>query len=255
MDPAEELMNHLRKLARDNGIVDISSASTDLWDSDPLVSTRIRSGSKPMDLMPSAKSVVVIGIPVQSTILDTAPSIYYSQLYGTINAMLDRISERLALELNILGHEAVYVPRDGYHGINGLRDIPAAFFSHRHAAYLAGMGTFGMNNTILTPENGPRIRFSSVITSAELPSPGPMKEKLCTGCCKCVKACPIAAVASEDYPNGITDKQSCVEYSAGLAESGISPCGQCIKVCPVGKNRHSTPTPSSIEEIRRYVRK
>ena len=59
-------------------------------------------------------------------------------------------------------------PGDGYFGIKALLKNPVAFFSHRHAAFLAGLGNFGVNNMLLTPEYGPRVRFGSVFTSAEL---------------------------------------------------------------------------------------
>ena len=35
----------------------------------------------------------------------------------------------------------------------------------------------------------------------------------------------------------MTDKKSCAEHSAELNRQGISPCGICIKVCPVGEDR------------------
>ena len=37
-------------------------------------------------------------------------------------------------------------------------------FSHRHAATRAGLGEFGYNNIVLTPQFGPRQRFNSIIT-------------------------------------------------------------------------------------------
>jgi len=49
--------------------------------------------------------------------------------------------------------------------------------------------------------------------------------------------CPAEALDEEDYPQGLTDKKSCAAHSAELAQKGISPCGICIKVCPVGEDR------------------
>jgi epoxyqueuosine reductase len=246
------LFDDIAGIARGMGIVDISSASADLWDTDPLVSARIGTEARPKAILPSARSVIVIGIPMQKAIVDTAPSSYYKHLYDLVNRYLDQSAERIALELNILGHEAIYVPRDGYHGIAGLREIPASYFSQRHAAYLAGMGTFGDNAAIITKRYGPRIRFASVITSAEMPSPGPMKGSLCIHCKKCARACPVEAVSSKAYPQGNTKKQLCVERAAVLAEKGISPCGICIQACPVGEDRTEGPTEEALDNIRRY---
>ena len=247
-----ELLESVRVIARGMGVVDVSVASADSWETDGLVSGIVGEGHRPKDIMPDARSVIVIGVPVQRTIVDTAPSIYYNHLYGVVNALLDQVSERIALELNIRGHRAIYVPRDGYHGIAGLRDIPKSFFSHRHAAYLAGMGTFGWNNMVLTERYGPRIRFSSVITSAELPSSEPLGRELCVRCGRCTRECPASAVADGDYPDHITLKTLCVDKSAELAQVGRSPCGRCIAVCPVGADRGPSPTDKAVETIRRY---
>jgi epoxyqueuosine reductase QueG len=49
--------------------------------------------------------------------------------------------------------------------------------------------------------------------------------------------CPSAALNKEEYPEGLTDKKACATYSAALNERYVSPCGICIKVCPVGEDR------------------
>ncbi len=53
------------------------------------------------------------------------------------------------------------------------------FFSQRHAAIRAGLGEFGFNNIVLTPEFGPRVRFVSVITEAELEPDPLITKKIC----------------------------------------------------------------------------
>jgi epoxyqueuosine reductase len=207
----------------------------------------------PQSIFPEARSVVVIGLPIHLPVLETAPSIYYYELYRTVNTLLDQYTYRLASFLNEQGHPSVFVPRDGYGSIEALRKNPIAFFSHRHAALLAGLGTFGVNNTVLTPEYGPRVRFGSVLTAAVLP-PDPLIDRdLCTRCMRCVRMCPAGALDREDYPQGLTDKNACT----ALHERHISPCGICIKVCPVGDDRrHYDREDASIyeqgEQNRRY---
>lgn len=191
----------------------------------------------PHSIFPGAKSVVVIGLPVQLPVLETSPSIYYRDMYNLLNSLLDQYSYIIAEFLNNEGFPSVFVPRDGYGSIEVLLERPLAFFSHRHAAYCAGLGTFGINNMILTPEYGPRVRFGSIITTAPLPADPVRDDNLCIRCMRCVRMCPSSALLTLDYPEGITDKKACATWSASLHRRHISPCGICIKVCPIGKDR------------------
>jgi len=81
------------------------------------------------------------------------------------------------------------------------------------------------------------VRFGSVITSAELPGDPVMDEQLCTRCLRCVDICPVKAIGEEDYPRSLTDKTACASRALELAGKFASPCGFCIKVCPIGEDR------------------
>ncbi|WP_331519530.1 hypothetical protein [Methanoculleus sp.] len=71
----------------------------------------------------------------------------------------------------------------------------------------------------------------------------------------CVSACPAGALDDRDYPEGLTDRAACARNSAELARRHISPCGICIKVCPVGEDRrHYGRSPSSGDRDQRYRR-
>ena len=129
----------LKEILRGMGIEVVGFAPVSGWDTDPLVSSRVAPVSRPRSIMKNARSVIVIGIPISPATLGTAPSIAYSEAYKVINTMLDQSSQRVAMELMALGYDAMPIPRDGYHGLDGLRESPNAFFSHRHAAYLAGL--------------------------------------------------------------------------------------------------------------------
>ena len=250
-----DLESDLRTIARSMGIVDIGFASADLWDSDPLVTSRIVPGGRPKSIMIGCRSAIILGIPISNATVQTAPSIAYNHAYKNINTMLDIAAQRIAMELMARGFEAMPIPRDGYHGITGLRDTASAFFSHRHAAYLAGMGTFGVNNVIITPRNGPRIRWVTILTDAELESGRPLTEEVCIHCNKCVKACPQNALRPGHYPDCITDKERCIDRSEMLAKKGISPCGLCVAACPIGlTERSARPTQESKEIIQSYVK-
>lgn len=214
----------------------VGFAPADRWD-DPLYDSLVPPQYRPKAIIPDTRTVIVIGIPVHLPVLETAPSIFYNEAYKTINTLLDGHAYRLAELLNTNGYASVAIPRDGYGSIQVIKEKPVVFFSHRHAAFFAGLGTFGVNNMVLTPEYGPRVRFASVFTTAALPPPGVMTESLCTKCMKCVEICPVNALDCEDYPGGLTDKKTCASRAEQLYQRHISPCGFCIKVCPVGKDR------------------
>jgi len=232
----EDLLRALQKRCKRMEISLVGVASVERWN-DPPFQPWMPEEFYPQSIFPQAKSVIVIGLPISLPVLETSPSIYYRELYITVNALLDQYTYRLANFLNEKGHPSVFVPRDGYFGIKALLKNPVAFFSHRHAALLAGLGNFGTNNMLLTPQYGPRVRFGSIFTAAELPADPLSKELLCTHCMRCVKMCPAEALDERDYPQGLTDKKSCTAHSAELNCRGISPCGICIKVCPVGEDR------------------
>lgn len=233
---SERMKEELVELCVRLGIRMVGISPVERWDSppfEPWVPERFR----PRAILPEARSVVVIGLPITLPVLETSPSIHYHQLYKTVNDILDQTTYRISNFLNERGHASIFVPRDGYGHIQLMKERPLAFFSHRHAAYLAGLGTFGLNNMLLTKEYGPRVRFGSVFTSAELPGDPVMKEGLCTRCLRCVEICPVKALGEEDYPKSITNKVACATRAMELSVRFASPCGFCIKVCPVGEDR------------------
>jgi len=233
---SREITEALRVRCREMEIPLLGIANVERWE-DPPFRPWMPEEFYPRSIYPEARSVIVIGLPIALPVLETSPSIYYRELYNTVNSLLDQYTYRLASFLTERGYPSIFVPRDGYGGIKVLLENPIAFFSHRHAAFLAGLGTFGISNMILTPEYGPRVRFGSIFTTASLPADPLLEDDLCTRCMRCVDMCPTRAIGREDYPEGLTDKAACATYSAELAERYISPCGICIKVCPVGKDR------------------
>ena len=238
----ESLKKGILRLCRNLGIPMVGFAPVGRWEHPPKelpnsLSPWIPQEFWPQCIYPEAKTVIVIGLPVSLPIVETAPSIYYHELYKTVNSMLDSKAYEISNYLNEKGFCSIYLPRDAYGDIKILINNPFAFFSHKHAAYLAGLGSFGHNNVLLTPEYGPRVRFTSIFTTAEIKG-DPIKTKdLCIHCLLCVKNCPVGAIPKTgDFPPAM-DKKLCAIRSAELRDEYRSPCGICIKVCPVGKDR------------------
>jgi epoxyqueuosine reductase len=134
-------------------------------------------------------------------------------------------------------------------------------FSHRHAATRAGLGEFGYNNIVLTPQFGPRQRFNSIITEAEL-VPDPLIEKpicLRDACVLCIKACYMGVITMRDDPH-VRDYRSVDQVHKDVifidtpTKSDPRLCdmrrhrlinppvrGDCARVCPVPYVRKRLP--------------
>ena len=191
----------------------------------------------PQHIFPGTQSVIVIGTRILIPMLDTTPSIVYSELYNTTNRLLDEIAYKLSVYLNNKGYKAVFFPRDAYGDISVLVNKPEAAFSHVIASKYAGLGTIGYNHTLITKEFGPRVRLVSIFTDAVISPNNMLKDDLCIKCKLCQKCCPTSAFTTTDTLIANMDKYKCAKYHAQLKSEYHYPCGVCIKVCPVGYDR------------------
>lgn len=87
-------------------------------------------------------------------------------------------------------------------------------WSHRHSAYLAGLGTFGLSEGFIT-ERGKAVRITSLIVEAPLT---PTERSYSSynewclyfkdgSCGVCIRRCPIGAITAEGH-----DKAACEAY-------------------------------------------
>ena len=122
---------------------------------------------------------------------------YRRTQYEVLNMELQIISYHTAVYLEERGHDALCLPTTygssfTWDSLNYPLPNWMAPFSHRHAAVAAGLGRFGMNNLVLTPEYGPLVRVVSIITDADL-EPDPLLDTpVCLGedCGVCRQTCP-----------------------------------------------------------------
>ncbi len=87
-----------------------------------------------------------------------------------------------------------------------------------HAAVEAGLGTLGLNLMLLTPEYGPRVLLTAVLTSAQLTPDQRMTTPLCLGeeCGRCLLACPGDAILQWGL-----DKKKCAPYASPYGFSKV----------------------------------
>jgi epoxyqueuosine reductase len=99
----------------------------------------------------------------------------------------------------------------------------ASTWSERHAAYVSGLGTFGLCDGLITPR-GKAMRCGSVVARIDLPPtlrPYDDHHAYCLfyfngSCGKCMKRCPADAITREGH-----QKQKCSDY---IRDVGIPSC-------------------------------
>lgn len=161
---------------------------------------------------------------------------YQSHAYDVINLRLDAMASRMASRLQAAGYAALPVPASQRVDAERI----CSFFSHKLAAHLAGLGWIGRSCLLITPEAGPRVRWTTVLTDAPLRSTGKMMDPLCGDCQKCVEICPMQAFTGRifrpDEPREARfDAARCDQYLKELEKNtGLHVCGMCLYVCPYG---------------------
>jgi epoxyqueuosine reductase len=162
----------------------------------------------------------------------------YRGVYRSVNANLDRAAILLANELELAGFRAYPIPAS--ERTDSARLCGA--FSHKVAANLAGLGWVGKCCLLITPEYGPRLRFTTVLTDAPLPTRVPLSNH-CGSCHACVDICPVQAftgrrfVASEPREKRF-NAYICDEYMRAREQHlGEGLCGLCMYVCPWGQRK------------------
>ena len=155
------------------------------------------------------------------------------------NRHLDRASHKTARFLETRGFEAIGFDTGAgfYHQAGRTPQRFAGDLSHKHAAVACGLGQFGVNNLVLSPRWGPRIRLASVVTSADLEYDLPAPQNLCGDCDACVRSCPVRALdgwegAHDPETGWVIDKKRCYDHIFTTLHG--QRCGLCIKACPVG---------------------
>lgn len=148
----------------------------------------------------------------------------YNQDFSDMISSVDLISYKLAAEIETTGYRAVAIPSDEE------IEPDKGLISLRHYAALAGLGSIGRNNLLLTPRFGSMVELGAVITDMEFTGDTPMQKSLCIpGCSRCIQACPRKALGESS-----TKVDLCKETVAAKdSENGLSRCWSCRSVCPL----------------------
>jgi epoxyqueuosine reductase len=194
---------------------------------------------KPNPMPDGMTSVIVLGHEMDEGLVKSYPSALAAASTGREYSREAAIVSSLASFIQALGYEAVGSSND-----TGII-IPLAI--------KAGMGEYGRNQMIITPEFGPRIRFSKVFTNLPLVHDKPRKfgaRQYCDICDKCAKACPPKALPfgppTEAGPNRSTikgvrkwsaDCEKCFNFWIKMKID----CAICMRVCPYNRDYSKLP--------------
>ena len=234
MDLTEDLRAYANVLELDF----IGFCSVDPFDEAP-------ADRKPGVYLDKAGSIVSIGYKLNTASIRNLPASRsaYMLEHDYANGHLDRASHKIARFLEERGFDAIGFDASAgfYHEAGKSPKRFAGDLSHKHAAVACGPGKFGLNNLVISPKWGPRIRLATVITDVELNYDRPLEASPCPTyeCEECVKICPVHALegwrGQYDPERGWgIDKKKCYDYIFTTLKG--QRCGLCIKACPVGLN-------------------
>jgi len=183
----ESLKDQLIEYSRRSGALVVGVADADAFGDAP-------EGFRPGDLLPQARSVVVLGGAPPRAGDWISPVVELQETMGTsdrINTLGRKVAHFIE---DRLGYYALFVPP-------GVNRGERPFLSLMLAAELAGCGSRSLAGPILHPTYG-MLYFTAIITTAALPVDGPCAESACPapacrdmwqseGTVPCVKTCPI----------------------------------------------------------------
>lgn len=222
---------------------------------------RVMRGSDPAQLLPGAKSIICLALNYYPANPANPPDIPDPESAAGVNPAADRPT----------GQIARYARGRDYHRVmkTRMRDYVAALSTHldlpiaarwyvddgpmldRAAAARAGIGWFGKNTNILTPQLGSWVFLGQVITDLNITPDEPLP-KTCGSCARCLPACPTGAIIAP-Y---VIDNARCISHltieNRGPIPRPLRPligdwifgCDLCQEVCPVNRKAQPAQEPT-----------
>jgi len=192
----------------------------------------------PLDILPDARTLIAYFVPLSERIASSNAggrmasaewARAYLQTVDLIKSIEKGLVHHVALEGWTVAKTADHRSWDP--------DTMKCDWSHRHAAYIAGLGTFGMNRALITGK-GVCGRIGTILTDAYIePTPRPDVDyclyKRDGSCGLCIPACPVSALDG----SGNYDNRKCLEFTEENAEfhkkiGYADVCGKCMSGMP-----------------------
>src|SRR5258705_8636188 len=144
----------------------------------------------PERISPYVKSVIVLVQRIPAGCFRAKSNVPVQYMDMLVLRKMDKIAYRLASEFERLGHPT-FVTAAQETDWNYKR-ASYGRLSTRHLGVEAGLGTLGLEVNILTPEFGPRLYLTGILTQLELEPHQRMEEQgcICESFSPCLHSCP-----------------------------------------------------------------
>jgi epoxyqueuosine reductase QueG len=185
----------------------------------------------PNAVLSSAKSVIIFGLPHLKSTYDRPTAEPYAFIRNTLSDKINRISMSLAYTLEANDFDAIPIDAVGP-TTKDKTGRSRGIISLKHAAALAGLGTFGKNTLILNKTYGNRLWFGAIITSAPLTPILHDAETLCIeGCTRCIESCKAKALLPS---KPFIHQGKCWAHAFDSSDERLQiTCFECRRTCPV----------------------
>jgi epoxyqueuosine reductase QueG len=226
----------------------------------------------PERISPYIKSVIVLVQRIPAGAFRTKSNVPVQYMDMLVLRKMDKIAYRLAQEMERQGHPTFVTAAQETDW--SYKRASYGRLSTRHLGVEAGLGTLGLEVNILTPEFGPRVYLTGILTELELEPDQRITEQVCIGesCSRCLHACPPNAVqhwgidkrgcATEAQEFGFmtmlqfmdkvidapSEKKAAMLKTVDLfgfwqgllrVVGSFGDCPRCLAVCPVGNDYHA----------------
>jgi epoxyqueuosine reductase QueG len=192
----------------------------------------------PLDLLKNARTVVCFFIPFERSVARSNINGYYASrkwayAYYETNELIRCLNFYIQKELEKAGFHSSIIPATQ----NFKETTLISDWSHRHVSYIGGLGTFGINNMLITKQ-GSCGRIGSIVTDLEIqPTKRPQREyclnKIDSTKCKiCINRCVTRALTLNDFDRFKCYKLLQENDRKHFEDEITNVCGKCLVGLP-----------------------